>query len=126
MAWRFPIRYFLDCYSERFKVFDLLKSVSKYFFFVLFIHSAILLFIVPIFYNKIVLFLMNQVVDLSLYILLLEFFFVILEYPIWFVLLDFASVSFESPFFHQFVFLYLFKLNFYNCLLFYLGLFFPT
>ena len=47
---------------------------------------------------------------------MVEFSFVILLGPILFVLFDPVPVSFESPFFHQYILMYLFRPYFLTCL----------
>ena len=49
--------------------------------------------------------------------MLIEFFFVILECPVLFALLDPDPVSFGSPFFHQYLLMYFFRFYGQNCLL---------
>ena len=53
--------------------------------------------------------------------LLEEFSFVILEWPILFLLLHFVSVSFDYLFFHQNLLIYLFKPHYQTCMLFCFG-----
>ena len=53
-------------------------------------------------------------------------FFHFLECSILFVLPDPVSVFFKIAFFHQYFFIYLFKLHCQTCLLYYFGLFIPT
>ena len=81
---------------------------------------------VPIFYSKVVLlpFIRLLVWSPSFSLnLLFEFSLVILETPVLIVLLDPVSVSFKSPFFRQYLSIYLFMLYCQTCLLFCFGLF---
>ena len=88
------------------------------------IYFSIILFLFPYFTAK--LFCIHLLICPLVFCadLLVKFSFVILEHSVLFVLLE--PVSFNSPFFRQYLLIYLFHLYFQTCLLFCFGLFIPT
>ena len=124
MAWLFPIWYFLECYSKRFKGHVHHRAFFeplKFFFHVIYPFGlSIMFYLFPCFTLEVFCFVC---VCLLVYLLafstnlLAEFSLVTSECPVVFLLLDPVSVSFESPFFRQYLMIYLLKFYFQTWLL---------
>ena len=119
MTCRFRLCYFLECCSLRISTLEYLAIFSCY----LSIQLSFMFFLFPCFTPKLFCFRFLVCPRVFCTDLLVEFSFVILENLVLIVLLEPSAVSFESPFFHQYLFIYFFKLHFQTCQLFCFGLF---
>ena len=126
MAWFFPICYFLERCSLWVLVYIRLESFFQsleFFFHVNYpFDFSVIFFLVLSFISKLFLFLFHSVVYLSLWSLLWlvgRIFSCYLVGPILFALLDAFPISFELPFFRQYLLVYLVLLYCQPCLLLY-------